>query len=119
MRDNNIFALKPKQGRKSSPNHVSNKANFLMKNAEIQRVNHVWVTDISYVKMPRSFVYLASVIDVYCRKILRYHIPIVMDSLLCITALRNALKNNQNLEIINTDQGTQYTSALWIQAVEQ
>jgi putative transposase len=68
-----------------------------------------WSTDISYIKMNCGFVYLASIIDVFSRKILGYQISNVAGSELCV----NALESHEKPEILNTDQGSQYTSELW------
>ena len=53
---------------------------FLLKNKNIYKPNQVWSTDISYIKMNCGFVYLASIIDVFSRKILGYQISNVVDS---------------------------------------
>lgn len=68
--------------------------------------------------MPHGFVYLAAIIDVYSRKILGHHISTSSDTDLCTHALNNALKNNDKPEILNTDQGCQYTSEMWINSVK-
>ena len=66
-----------------------------------------------------GFVYLASIIDVFSRKILGYQISNVVDSELCVDALKNALENYEKPEILNTDQGSQYTSELWREATDE
>jgi putative transposase len=94
-------------------NNNHNKFPYLLKNMEINQVNQVWSTDITYIKMPKGFVYLVALIDVYSRFVVSWKLSICMDTEFCLDIL------NQGLElykpsIINTDQGSQFTSNDWI-----
>ncbi|MDR0753056.1 MAG: DDE-type integrase/transposase/recombinase, partial [Holosporaceae bacterium] len=91
---------------------------FLLKNAEITRVNQVWSTDITYIKLPNGFIYLSAIIDVFSRMIVGYNISTTMDTELCLDALKNSLEKYGAPELINTDQGSQYTASLWIKALK-
>ena len=84
---------------------------YLLRDLEIIRANQVWSTDITYLKIPGGFIYLAAIIDWHSKKILSYKISNTMDSKLVIEVLTEALNNYGTPEIFNTDQGSQYTSS--------
>ena len=83
---------------------------FLLKNLRINRINQVWETDITYIKINGSFVYLVAIIDVYSRKVLSYQVSNTMTRHFCIKALEEAILKHGHPEIVNTDQGSQFTS---------
>ena len=72
------------------------------------------MTDITHIRLRSGFVYLCALIDVYSRYIVGYNISNTMDALLCTDTLDNALVNYSKPEIINSDQGSQYTGEMWI-----
>jgi putative transposase len=76
----------------------------------IEKVNQVWSTDITYIKLERGFVYLAAIIDWHSKKILSWKLSNTMDVSLTTTVLKEALALYPKPEIFNTDQGSQYTS---------
>jgi putative transposase len=69
--------------------------------------------------MKRGFMYMTAIIDVYSRKIVGWSISNSIGSQWCKNVLENAIATHGRPEIINSDQGSQYTSALWTQYVEQ
>lgn len=83
---------------------------YLLRELEINKVNQVWSTDITYIPTPKGFIYLTAVIDWYSKKILSYRVSNSMDKSFCIEALNEALTLYPKPEIFNTDQGSQYTS---------
>jgi putative transposase len=83
---------------------------YLLRDLEINKVNQVWSTDITYIPTPKGFIYLTAVIDWYSKKILSYRVSNSMDKSFCIEALNEALALYPKPEIFNTDQGSQYTS---------
>jgi len=83
---------------------------YLLRELEINRVNQVWSTDITYIPTPKGFIYLTAVIDWYSKKILSYRVSNSMDKSFCIEVLNEALSLYPKPEIFNTDQGSQYTS---------
>ena len=83
---------------------------YLLREIEINRVNQVWSTDITYIPTPKGFIYLTAIIDWYSKKILSYRVSNSMDKSFCIEALNEALMLYQRPEIFNTDQGSQFTS---------
>ena len=76
----------------------------------IDRVNKVWSTDITYIKLEKGFVYLAAIIDWHSKKILSWKLSNTMDITLVTGVLKEALALYPKPEIFNTDQGSQYTA---------
>jgi len=76
----------------------------------IDRVNKIWSTDITYIKLEKGFVYLAAIIDWHSKKILSWKLSNTMDITLVTTVLKEALILYPKPEIFNTDQGSQYTA---------
>lgn len=92
---------------------------YLLKGLNITRANQVWCTDITYIPMNRGFMYMTAIIDVYSRKIVGWGISNSMSAEWCKEVLEDAIARHGKPEIINSDQGSQYTSALWIQYLEK
>jgi putative transposase len=76
----------------------------------IEKVNQVWSTDITYIKLEHGFVYLAAIIDWHSKKILSWKLSNTMDISLTTTVLKEALGIYPKPEIFNTDQGSQYAA---------
>lgn len=83
---------------------------YLLRGLSIDRSNQVWTLDITYVPMARGFVYLVAVMDWYSRKVLAWRLSITMDVEFCIAAMEDAIARFGVPEIVNTDQGSQFTS---------
>lgn len=83
---------------------------YLLRGIKIERVNHVWSTDITYVPMEHGFLYLCAVVDWYSRYILSWEISNTLTTDFCLKAINNALKSGQKPEVFNSDQGSQFTS---------
>ena len=83
---------------------------YLLRGVDIIRPNQVWSTDITYIRMPRGFVYLVAIIDWYSRKILSWRLSNTMDAGFCVDCLEEAIKVYGTPEIFNTNQGSQFTS---------
>ena len=83
---------------------------YLLRGVVVTRPNQVWSTDITYIRLPRGFVYLIAVIDWYSRRVLSWRLSNTMDSGFCVDCLEEALQNYGTPEIFNTDQGSQFTS---------
>ena len=82
---------------------------YLLSGLDIGRANHVWCTDITYVRLAGGFVYLVAVIDRYSRKVLSWEVSSSMDESFCVSALERALRLYPAPAIFNTDQGSQFT----------
>jgi putative transposase len=91
---------------------------YLLRDMEIDKVNQVWSTDITYIPTSKGFIYLTAVIDWYSKKILSYRVSNSMDKSFCIEALNEALRLYPKPKIFNTDQGSQYTSKEFTQILK-
>lgn len=83
---------------------------YLLRGVNVERVNQVWSTDITYLPMARGFMYLAAVIDWYSRRVLCWRISNSLDTAFCVDCLQEALDEYGAPEVFNTDQGAQFTS---------
>lgn len=83
---------------------------YLLRGLSINRANQVWAMDITYIPMARGFVYLTVVMDWYSRRVLSHRVSITMDTRFCLDALEEAVEKYGKPEIMNTDQGSQFTS---------
>ena len=83
---------------------------YLLRGVDIMRPNQVWSTDITYVRLPRGFVYLVAIIDWYSRKIMSWRLSNTMDAGFCVDCLEEAIETYGTPEIFNSDQGSQFTS---------
>jgi putative transposase len=82
---------------------------YLLEGVEVQRVNQVWSTDITYIRMAEGFVYLVAVIDWFSRFVLSWALSLTMELDFCVEALKRAMRWGRP-EIFNSDQGSQFTS---------
>jgi putative transposase len=92
---------KPAPGHKVYP--------YLLRGLEINRVNQVWATDITYIPMARGFLYLVAIMDWHSRYVLAWRLSNTLEVDFCVEALEEALRKGKP-EIFNTDQGSQFTS---------
>ncbi|MBA4419492.1 MAG: IS3 family transposase [Syntrophus sp. (in: bacteria)] len=83
---------------------------YLLKDVEIKRPNQVWSTDITYIRLGQGFAYLTAIIDWHSRCVLSWRISNTLESIFCVDALEEAIRNYGCPEIFNTDQGSQFTS---------
>ena len=83
---------------------------YLLRGVSVDRPNQVWAMDITYVPMARGFVYLATVVDWFSRRVLAWRVSITLEAAFCVEALEDALARHGRPEIFNTDQGSQFTS---------
>lgn len=93
----------------SKPRKEHMKYPYLLKNLDITRPDQVWSTDITYIKTKKGFMYLTAIIDVYSRCIIEWELSNSLSKELCTKVLTKALEKSTP-EIVNTDQGVQYTS---------
>ena len=91
---------------------------YLLNGLQVTRANQVWCTDITYIPMLQGFMYMTAIIDVYSRKIVGWGISNSLAAQWCKNVLEEAIAIHGKPEIINSDQGTQYTCALWTQYLE-
>ena len=86
---------------------------YLLRNLSITRPNQVWMVDITYLRMPSGYMYLVALIDVHSRYVVSWSLSNTLDTDFCIEALKSGLADGHP-EIINSDQGCQFTSDDWI-----
>ena len=96
--------------RTSTPNAHQRVYPYLLRGLSIERANHVWCADITYIPMQRGFMYLVAVMDWHTRAVLSWRLSNTLDSTFCVEALTEALSRYGKPEIFNTDQGSQFTS---------
>jgi putative transposase len=86
---------------------------YLLRNLRIDRPNQVWATDITYIPMEKGYMYMVAIIDLYSRFVLNWSISNSMDAEWCQQVLEEAIEQYGHPEIINTDQGSQFTSEIF------
>ena len=86
---------------------------YLLRNLSIDRPNQVWAMDITYIPMKNGFMYLVAIIDLYSRYVVNWSISNTMDADWCKETLEQAIEIYGKPEIVNTDQGSQFTSEVF------
>jgi putative transposase len=86
---------------------------YLLRNVKIDRPNQAWMIDITYLRMRGGFMYLVALIDVHSRYIVSWSLSNTMETGFCMDALKKGLIY-AHPEIINSDQGSQFTSDDWV-----
>ncbi len=86
---------------------------YLLRGLRVERPNQVWCADITYLPMRRGFLYLVAIMDWRTRKVLAWRISNTLEAEFCVEALNEAIARFGPPEIMNTDQGSQFTSFAW------
>lgn len=94
----------------SQPNPAHRVWPYLLRGMTIDRPNQVWRADITYIPMPKGFLYLVAITDWASRKVLSWRLSNTLHADFCVEALEAALASHGRPEIFNTDQGSQFTS---------
>ena len=89
---------------------------YLLRGMKVERPDHVWCADLTYIPVSQGYLYLVAVMDWASRHVLSWRLSNTMDSRLCIEALEAALGYGTP-EIFNTDQGAQFTSLAFTERV--
>jgi len=113
MAQTGLVAIQPKsfKPRTTESRHkLGYSPNLLLDGIEVERINQVWVGDITYIPLPNRFAYLAMLMDLYSRKIIGWSLDLNMEEPLVIAALQQAIKARQPTKglIHHTDRGGQY-----------
>lgn len=111
-----IQALAPQPGT-SQRNPQHKVYPYLLRKLNIARSHQVWALDTTYIRMEKGFVYLTAVVDVFSRCILAHRVAITMEALHAREVLEEALARYGSPEIVNTDQGAQFTAQEFVDAV--
>jgi putative transposase len=90
-----------------------------LRGLNIERANQVWALDITYIPMARGWVYLVAVLDWASRRVLAHRVSITMEADFCVDALREAAARWGSPEIVNTDQGSQFSGAEFVAEVQR
>lgn len=117
MRRFGITAIFPGRNLSKAYKHHK-KYPYLLKHKIIRYPNQVWSTDITYIKLPSGNVYLMAIIDWFSRKVLSWRVFNSMDALQYANLLRETIEEYSCPAIFNTDQGSQFTSDVFIKELE-
>lgn len=92
---------------------------YLLRGLEINRANQVWAMDITYVPMRKGFMYLCAVIDIRTRYVVNWSISNTMTAEWCRQVAEEAIEQHGKPEILNTDQGSQFTSEVFTELLKE
>ena len=112
-----IEAIYPKRST-SHPGEGHQIYPYLLEGLEITGPDQVWCSDITYVPMASGFMYLVATMDWWSRYVVAWELSNSLDSQFCIRAWERALATGRQPLIANTDQGSQFTSQAYLEAVE-
>ena len=87
---------------------------YLLRKVPITWPNHVWCSDITYISVRRGFLYLVAIMDWAPRKVLAWRLSNTLDAGFCVEALNEAIAKSGKPDIMNSDQGSQFTGSAWI-----
>ena len=116
MRRLNIEAMAPKPGT-SKPRLGHTIYPYLLRHVAITEANQVWALDTTYIPMAQSFVYLTAVIDVASRRVLAHKVATTLEAYHAVEIMEAAFARFGTPDIVNTDQGSQFTAAEFAQTV--
>ncbi len=91
---------------------------YLLRGLTINRANQVWALDTTYIPMAKGFVYLTAVMDWASRKVLASRVAITLEACHAVDVLHEAFTRHGTPEIVNTDQGSQFTAQAFVHAVK-
>jgi putative transposase len=117
MRRMGIEAVCPKPGTsKKCPGHTIYP--YLLRNRPITHSNDIWAMDTTYIPMREGFVYLTAVIDVHSRAVLAHRVATTLEASVAVEVLQAAFARYGAPNIVNTDQGSQFTAQAFVDAVK-
>ena len=125
MREDNLVCRRKKAFRPvtTDSDHNYNIYPNLIKNIEVTGLNQVWVSDITYIRLPEGFSYLAAVMDMFSRKCIGWSLGRNIDSLLTLEALEMAITKRKQIGFSNlthhSDRGVQYASDDYVELLER
>lgn len=118
MKEMNLVAMYPKpRFDKELKEHY--KHPYLLSNLKITKPNQVWGTDITYIPIQTGYLYLVAILDLYSRYVVSWVLSNNMEVDFCIRAMKIALKSGFKPEILNSDQGSQFTSKAWTELLKR
>ena len=117
MQLSGIRAIYPKP-KTSIPNKSHEIYPYLLKGLDIKEADQIWSVDITYLKMKCGVMYLVALIDVYSRFIVDWTLVNTLEAAHCVAMLKRALAQKRP-QILNSDQGCQFTSEAWINTLKE
>ncbi len=118
MRDMAIHGLCPGPNL-SKREHAKYLYPYLLRKLHINRPNQVWSIDITYLRMPKGHMYLCAIIDWHSRFIVSYELSTTMDKAFVLSTVQKAIQAHGKPEIINSDQGSQFTCEAYIELLKE
>ena len=118
MRLMGLMSIYQKPGT-STPHPEHKRYPYLLRGLRITGPNQVWCSDITYIPMRKGFLYLVAIMDRHSRKVLSWRLSNTMDTDFCVAALEEALAKHGKPDIFNTDQGSQFTSFAFTNALRE
>ena len=91
---------------------------YLLRDLSIERKNQVWEIDITFLPMKNGFMYLCAIIDVHTRYVVGWGLSNTMTAQWCTEIVQEAIATNGKPEILNSDQGSQFTSEVYLEALK-
>lgn len=92
---------------------------YLLKGLTVTKPNQVWATDITYIPMTKGFMYLTAIIDLYSRYVVGWNVSNSLDAENVLSVLKHSIKKHGKPEMINSDQGSQFTCPLWVEHLQE
>jgi len=118
MRKMGIEAIYPRK-RTTIPGGPSGIYPYRLKGLKIGHPNQVWCADITFIPMRRGYMYLFAIMDWHSRKVIDWELSTTLDHSFCLDCLKRAIKHSGSPEIMNTDQGSQFTSEQWVSFLKE
>ena len=116
MQHMGIYAMAPQPGTsRPAPGHKIYP--YLLRHVSVTQANHVWALDTTYIPMEHGFVYLTAVVDVASRRVLAHKVATTLEACHAAEVISEALSKFGKPEIVNTDQGSQFTATDFTDAV--
>jgi putative transposase len=109
MRQMGIKAMAPQPG-SSAPAPGHKIYPYLLRNVRVERANQVWALDTTYIPMRQGFVYLTAIVDVATRRVMAHKVATTLEAIHATEIMQEALAKYGVPEIVNTDQGSQFTA---------
>jgi putative transposase len=100
--------------RTTVPGDPSERFPCLVDLSMVTAVDQVWCTDINNIPLQKGFLYLVVIVDLFSRNVLSWKLSNSLDTEFCLQALEMALEGGRKPEIFHSDQGRQFTSAVFV-----
>lgn len=117
MRQMGLRAIYPKP-RTTLVNKDHYKYPYVLKDMAITEPHQAWQIDITYLRTEHGFMYMNALIDMQTRYVVGWSLSNSLDTEACLRTLERAIESHGLPDIINSDQGSQFTSQVWVNAVQ-